>query len=88
VVNGSPVRFVATPEDGVPSNGVTSVGEVLSTTLPAPVTVVVPVPPFATGRVPVTPVVNGSPVLPVSAAATDVAITAVKDAGPFWLATL
>lgn len=32
-----PVRFVITPEAGVPSAGVTSVGEVAKTTLPLPV---------------------------------------------------
>ena len=32
-----PVRLVATPEAGVPNAGVTSVGEVASTTLPEPV---------------------------------------------------
>jgi hypothetical protein len=36
-----------------PSTGVTNVGEVLKTTLPEPVEVVVPVPPEATGKVPV-----------------------------------
>jgi hypothetical protein len=38
VVSGSPVRFVATPEDGVPSAGVTNVGEFESTIEPVPVT--------------------------------------------------
>lgn len=42
--------MVATPEAGVPSAGVTSVGEVLRTTLPVPVLVVTPVPPLRTGR--------------------------------------
>jgi hypothetical protein len=55
VVNGSPVKLVATPEAGVPSAGVTSVGDVESTTEPVPVLVVTPVPPFATGRIPVNP---------------------------------
>jgi hypothetical protein len=32
-----PVRFVATPDAGVPRAGVTSVGEVLNTTDPVPV---------------------------------------------------
>lgn len=62
VVSGSPVRLVATPDDGVPKTGVTSVGDVERTTLPVPVDDVTPVPPFATGNVPVTPVVRGSPV--------------------------
>jgi hypothetical protein len=37
VVNGRPVKFVATPEVGVPSNGVTKVGEVAKTAEPVPV---------------------------------------------------
>lgn len=37
VVNGSPVRFVATPLDGVPSTGVTNVGDVPKTSAPLPV---------------------------------------------------
>src|SRR5947208_1235193 len=45
-----------------PSTGVTSVGDVLSTTATVPVLAVTPVPPFATGKVPVTPVVSGNPV--------------------------
>ena len=52
VVRGKPVRFVATPLVGVPSNGVTRVGEVDSTLLPEPVLVVTPVPPLATASVP------------------------------------
>jgi len=47
---------------GVPNIGVTSVGLVDNTLLPDPVEVVTPVPPFKTGRVPVTPVDNGKPV--------------------------
>ena len=37
VVNGSPVRFVATPEAGVPIFGVTNVGELDKTIFPVPV---------------------------------------------------
>jgi hypothetical protein len=59
---GSPVQFVSTPDVGVPSKGVTSVGDVDRTASPEPVDVPTPVPPFATGRIPVTPVVSGSPV--------------------------
>ena len=59
---GNPVALVRVPLVGVPSKGVTSVGDVESTTLPVPVEPVTPVPPFATGRVPVTPVVKGNPV--------------------------
>lgn len=51
-----------TKADGVPRFGVTNVGLVSSTTLPEPVDVVTPVPPLATGNVPVTPVVRGRPV--------------------------
>ena len=40
VVSGSPVRFVATPLVGVPSSGVTNVGEVARTGAPVPVAVV------------------------------------------------
>lgn len=54
VVSGSPVKFVATPEAGVPSAGVTSVGEFDNTTFPEPVDVVTPVPPLATAKVPAT----------------------------------
>jgi hypothetical protein len=49
VVSGRPVAFVRTPEVGVPSNGVTSVGLVARTTDPVPVAVVTPVPPDNTG---------------------------------------
>ena len=66
VVSGKPVRFVATPDDGVPRAGVTKVGEFDRTLFPEPVDVVTPVPPFATGNVPVTPVVSGNPVPLVS----------------------
>lgn len=62
VLIGSPVALVKTPEAGVPKSGVTRVGDVLRTTLPLPVLPVTPVPPFATGRVPVTPVAKGRPV--------------------------
>ena len=66
VVRGSPVALVSTSAEGVPSAGVTSVGEVDSTLLPEPVEVVTPVPPLSTGSVPVTPVLSGSPVALVS----------------------
>ena len=49
VVKGRPVRLVASPEAGVPKIGVTSVGEFDNTTLPVPVEIVTPVPPFTTG---------------------------------------
>jgi len=53
VVKGKPVKFVATPEVGVPRTGVTSVGEVDKTTPPVPVEVVTPVPPLITATTPV-----------------------------------
>jgi len=37
VVNGRPVKFVATPDVGVPNKGVTKVGEVAKTKAPEPV---------------------------------------------------
>ena len=58
----TPVQLVRTPDAGVPKAGVTRVGEVPNTLAPLPVLVVTPVPPLATGNVPVTPVVKGSPV--------------------------
>jgi hypothetical protein len=57
-----PVMFVPTKAEGVPNAGETKVGLLDNTTLPVPVEVVTPVPPFATGRVPVTPVDSGRPV--------------------------
>jgi hypothetical protein len=54
VLIGKPVALVRVALVGVPSKGVTNVGEVDSTVLPDPVLVVTPVPPLATGRVPVT----------------------------------
>jgi hypothetical protein len=53
VVKGKPVALVSVPLDGVPNMGVTSVGLVDKTTLPVPVEFVTPVPPLATGSVPV-----------------------------------
>jgi hypothetical protein len=50
---GRPVMLVATPEAGVPKAGVTRVGLFDRTTEPVPVDEVTPVPPLATGRVPV-----------------------------------
>jgi hypothetical protein len=48
------VQLERFPDDGVPSTGVTRVGLVERTTFPEPVDVVTPVPPLATGRVPLT----------------------------------
>jgi hypothetical protein len=53
VVKGKPVALVSVADVGVPNMGVTSVGLVDKTTLPVPVEVVTPVPPLATGSVPV-----------------------------------
>ena len=58
VVRGSPVALVKIAAVGVPSAGEFNVGDVASTTAPEPVEVVAPVPPLATGRVPVTLVVK------------------------------
>ena len=109
VVSGKPVAFVSTPEEGVPSAGVTRVGEVAKTSAPEPVSseswpempaevviavkapaplptripvrVVTPVPPLATGRVPVTPVVSGKPVAFVSTKAVGVPSAGVVSVG-------
>lgn len=51
---GRPVQLVSVPLVGVPSIGVVRVGLTERTTDPVPVDVVTPVPPLATGRVPVT----------------------------------
>jgi hypothetical protein len=84
VVSGNPVALVSTPDVGVPSKGVTSVGLVERTVLPDPVEVVTPVPPLATGKaVPdklnanVPLVVTGEPATDKNAgtvAATDVTV--------------
>ena len=70
------------PEVGVPSKGVTNVGEFDNTLLPEPVDVVTPVPPFATGSVPVTlvaaftKVVDVVPVPPFAIANVPAKVTA------------
>jgi hypothetical protein len=81
VVKGRPVKLVATPDVGVPSKGVTKVGEVDKTTEPVPVEVVTPVPPFKTGRVPVTPVVKGKPVKLVATPEVGVPSNGVTNVG-------
>jgi len=81
VVRGSPVALVSVADDGVPRTGVTSVGDVDNTLLPVPVLVVTPVPPLATGSVPVTPVVRGSPVALVSVAEDGVPKAGVTSVG-------
>lgn len=52
------VQFARFPDVGVPKIGVVSDGLVDKTLLPEPVEEVTPVPPLATGKVPVTSVVN------------------------------
>jgi hypothetical protein len=49
---GKPVALVSVADDGVPKAGVTKTGELLRTTLPDPVELVTPVPPFSTPNVP------------------------------------
>ena len=76
VVSGSPVTLVITPLVGVPSNGVTSVGEVANTSAPVPVSFVTAEIRFALEGVakkvampvpnPDTPVLIGKPVALVS----------------------
>lgn len=66
-VNGNPVQFVKVPEAGVPNTGVVNVGLLKvglldNTLLPLPVDVVTPLPPLATGNVPVVPPSIGRPV--------------------------
>ena len=53
LVKGKPVAFVSVTDVGVPKTGVTNVGLVDSTLFPEPVLLVTPVPPDATGKVPV-----------------------------------
>jgi hypothetical protein len=54
VARGRPVALVKVAAEGVPKLGVTKEGELDNTTLPLPVEVVTPVPPFATATIPVT----------------------------------
>jgi len=89
--SGNPVRFVATPEAGVPSAGVTSVGEVAKTFEPVPVEVVRADKRFAEDGVarkvatpvarPDTPVEIGRPVALVRTAADGVPRAGVKSVG-------
>jgi len=75
------VPVLKLPDVGVPSNGVTKVGEVESTTAPEPVEVVTPVPPLATGSVPVTPLDKGNPVALVNVTEVGVPRTGVTSVG-------
>jgi hypothetical protein len=81
VVKGRLVPLVRMTAEGVPRFGVVRTGEFDKTAFPVPVDVVTPVPPFVTGRVPVTPVVRGSPVAFVRVAAEGVPIFGVVRAG-------
>ena len=63
-------------------------GEVERTTLPVPVLVVVPVPPLATGSVPVTPVVSESPVAFVNTTEEGVPNAGVTNVGLVLKTTL
>jgi hypothetical protein len=78
---GNPVQLVNVPEDGVPKAGVTSVGDVESTTFPVPVEVVTPVPPLATDKVPVVPATIGKPVQLVNVPEVGVPRTGVTKVG-------
>jgi hypothetical protein len=82
---GKPVTLVKVPEAGVPKAGVTSEGLLDKTTLPVPVDVTTPVPPFDTARVPPSvtlPVVAVLGVNPVVPALNDVTPAA---AAPNWI---
>lgn len=81
VVIGKPVQLVKTPAEGVPMFGVVNAGLVDRTLLPEPVELVTPVPPLATGKVPVTPVVIGKPVQFVSTPADGVPMFGVTSTG-------
>lgn len=64
-----------------PIVGVVNEGEVPNTLAPLPVDVVTPVPPLATGSVPVTPVVKGKPVHEVKVPEEGVPRTGVTNVG-------
>ena len=91
VVRGKPVALVSTPLDGVPSAGVTSVGDVANTTAPVPVSPVTAAAKFAVDGVarnvatpvpnPLTPVAMGRPVALVSVAADGVPRFGVTSVG-------
>ena len=88
VVNGNPVALVNVTDVGVPKIGVASVGLIDSTLLPEPVEVVTPVPPLATGSVPVMPVVRGKPVALVNVTDVGVPKTGVTSVGLVFKTTL
>jgi hypothetical protein len=88
VDSGSPVHEVSVPDVGVPSTGVTRVGEVFKTLAPEPVDVVTPVPPLETPSVPVVPVERGRPVHEVSTPAVGVPSAGVVKVGLVLRTTL
>lgn len=76
------ICVVFVPEVAVGAIGVpVKVGDALNTVEPVPVEVVTPVPPLATGRVPVTPVVKGKPVHEVSVPLEGVPSAGVTNVG-------
>ncbi len=91
VVSGRPVRFVATPEAGVPKAGVTNVGEVANTSAPDPVSSVTAVARLADEGVPrkvatpaarpLTPVLIGKPVMLVATPLAGVPRAGVTNVG-------
>lgn len=93
VVKGKPVKFVATPDAGVPSAGVTSVGLVAKTKAPVPVSPVTAAAKLAEEGVPkkvatpvpkpLTPVLIGSPVALVKVADDGVPRAGVTSVGEF-----
>ena len=91
VVRGNPVRFVATPDVGVPKIGVTNVGEVAKTNEPVPVSSVTAASKLALDGVPknvatpvpkpLTPVLIGKPVALVNVALVGVPRIGVTKVG-------
>jgi hypothetical protein len=92
VERGKPVALVSVALVGVPKTGVTNVGLMDKTVEPDPVEVVVPVPPLATGNVPVTfvakftKVVDVVPVPPL--AIGKVPVTPVERGSPVALVSV
>lgn len=97
-VSGNPVQFVSTPDVGVPSKGVTSVGLVAKTRAPVPVSPVTAAARFADDGVarkvatpvpkPETPVEIGRPVQLVRTPADGVPNAGVVNDGEVVIATL
>ena len=95
---GMPVQLVSTPDAGVPSAGVTSVGDVANTSAPLPVSPVTAAARFVLDGVtrnvatpaprPDTPVEIGKPVALVNVAADGTPKSGVVNAGDVVMATL